>query len=707
MLFRTHMTAIFLKKRIYEVFMLPIFTLLASLQYPPVSESVDVDNYHGILVKDPYRCLEDSTSKETQDWIQKQNALTFSHLEALPERKQILSRLRVLWDFEKQSTPIRKGKRFFFLKNSGLQNQAVLCTSTDLNGHSTPLVNPNALNSDGTTAIAFFEPSEDGKLIAYGLTEAGSDWTIIRVCNPNGNLLDDRLEWVKFSTVTWDPSGKGFYYCRYDAPKTDIYESVNSHQKVYFHVMGTLQEKDRLVFEQADQPDWIYKPILSYNGNILFIEIYLGASRKTAIFYQNLKEGSFKPLKDSFDAEYQYIESDGKVVWLATNLDAPNGRVIQIDLTSKESKEIIPEASNAMQDVSSVGSRFIVHYLKDASSEVVIYKQDGSKEKVLDFPDIGTASFFTGGFYDSEVFYTFSSFTRPPAIFSYNFTSGKTEILFEPSYKADLGAYETRQIFYPSLDGTKIPLFLCYKKGTAFNAKNIVYLYGYGGFGVPITPAFSPKILSWIEMGGVYAIANLRGGGEYGESWHAQGKKEKKQNVFDDFFAAMQWLVKENITVPSKIAIGGRSNGGLLIGACLTQRPELFGAAAPAVGVMDMLRYQQFTIGRAWVPEYGSSENPEDFTNLLRYSPLHNTKKTNYPPTLVITGDHDDRVVPLHSYKFAAALQKAQSGPAPILIRIDTSSGHGIGTSTSKALEECADTWAFLRYHLMTGEIQK
>jgi prolyl oligopeptidase len=679
-------------------------TRVSKTVYPAVKKTAQVDDYHGVKVADPYRQLENPDAPETRAWIAAENKLTFGFLNRIPERKQIRERLTKLWNYEKYGPPFREGGRYFFTKNDGLQNQSVLYTMTALDGAPRVLLDPNTLSKDGTVALAGMDISDDGKLMAYGLSASGSDWMEWKVRDvETGRDLADHLKWVKFSGASWSTDGKGFFYSRYDEPneKTKL-ESVNYYQKLYYHRIGTPQSADSLVYERKDQKEWGFDGHVTEDGRYLIVSIWQGTDPRNRVFYRDLSDENAKvvELLPELEAAYNFLGNDGPLFWFRTDLNAPRGRLIAIDTRHPERKnwkELVPQTAETLESALVVGDHFVASYLKDARSEVKLFNLNGQFVKEIDLPGIGTATAFTGKRADRETFYAYTSFTTPTTIYRYDFNAGKSEVFRRPIVDFNPDAYETRQVFYQSKDGTRVPMFITSKKGIELNGRNLTYLYGYGGFGVSLTPAFSISNLVWMEMGGVYAQPNLRGGGEYGEDWHQAGTKGKKQKVFDDFLAAGEWLIANKYTSTPRLAIGGGSNGGLLVGACLTQRPDLFGAALPDVGVMDMLRFQKFTIGWAWVSDYGSSDNPEDFKTLYAYSPLHNIKPgTNYPATMVTTADHDDRVVPAHSFKFAATLQEAQAGAAPVLIRIETKAGHGAGKPTAKIIEEIADKWGFL-----------
>jgi prolyl oligopeptidase len=604
---------------------------------------------------------------------------------------------------------MKEGSRYFYTRNSGLQNQSVLYTVTSLDAEPRMILDPNTLSVDGTVAVSGVQASPDGKLLAYSLSASGSDWQEWKVRDVQTTKdLSDQLKWVKFSSVSWIRDGKGFFYSRYDEPKADALKGANYFQKVYFHKLGTPQAEDVLVYERPDKQDWLFNGSVTEDGNYLMIAVYQGTDVKNRVYYKDLnaKDAPVVKLLDDFDAAYTFIGNEGTRFWFQTDQQASRGKLIEIDVTKPARanwKVIVPESKETLQGATFVNHKFVLNYLKDAYTQVKVYDTAGKFVNEIALPGIGTADGFGGKANDKETFYAFTGFTTPTTIYRYDFATGKSTVFRQPKVEFNPNDYETKQVFYTSKDGTKVPMFITHKKGLKLDGSNPTYLYGYGGFNISLTPAFSVGNLVWMEMGGVYAQPNLRGGGEYGEDWHQGGMKLKKQNVFDDFIAAAEWLIANKYTSTPKLAIGGGSNGGLLVGAAMTQRPDLFGAALPAVGVMDMLRFQKFTIGWAWVSDYGSAENAEDFKALYAYSPLHNIKPgTSYPPTMVITADHDDRVWPGHSFKFAAALQAAQAGDAPVLIRIETKAGHGAGKPTSKIIEEIADRWAFLEKVLNT-----
>jgi prolyl oligopeptidase len=679
----------------------------ARFTYPPARKADVVDNYHGTLVADPYRWLEDPDSEETRAWVEAQNAITMPFLEAIPARVPIRERLTQLWNYERWGVPYKEANRYFVSKNDGLQNQAVLYTTESLDGDLRVLLDPNLLSEKGTVALSGLRVSHDGRLMAYGLASAGSDWNEWKVRDvATGEDLEDRLEWIKFSGASWSTDNQGFAYTRYPTPDPNAkLEQVNYFAKLYYHRVGTSQDQDLLLYERPEDKEWRPSGEFTEDGRYLVVTISKGTDAKYKVFVKDLEKGGLVDspaveLVGDFDAEYSLIDNDGSTFFFKTNKDAPLGRVVAIDLTNPSPehwREIIPEAAETLEGVSLTGGRFFANYLKDARTQVKVYGLDGTFEREVELPGIGTASGFGGKKDSTETFYAFSGFTTPSTIYRYDIATGQSTVFKAPRLTFNPEEYVTEQVFYTSKDGTTIPMFISYRKGLVKDGSNPTYLYGYGGFNISLTPTFSPANLAWMEMGGVLAIPNLRGGGEYGETWHQAGTKLNKQNVFDDFIAAAQWLIAQGYTSTPKLAIGGGSNGGLLVGACMTQRPDLFGAALPAVGVMDMLRFHLFTIGWAWKDDYGSSEDPELFQALFKYSPLHNIKPgTCYPATLITTADHDDRVVPAHSFKFTAALQAAQSCDKPTLIRIEVDAGHGAGKPTSKTIEEIADRWAFL-----------
>lgn len=678
------------------------------LTYPDSPKGSQVDTYNGVEVPDPYRWLEEPQSKATRQWIQAQNQVTFAYLNRLPRRDQINQRLTQLWNYERYSVPFKRGGRYFYLKNNGLQNQSVLYTLPSLEAQPRELLNPNRLSEDGIVALSGLAISENGAYLAYGLSTGGSDWVEWHVRDiETGADLADVLKWVKFSGVSWTHDHQGFFYSRYDEPDaTAKLEAVNYYQKLYYHRLGTTQAEDVLIYERPDQKDWGFSGDVTEDGRYLIISVWRGTDPKNLVFYQDLNTPNAPVIEliSDFNAQYSFVDNQGSQFWFRTDWQASRGRLIAIDISQPGPdywREIIPESTDTMEAVGLLNHRFVVNYLKDAYNSVRLYNLDGELVRDVDLPGIGSVDGFDGRREDTETFYSFTGFTTPSTIYRYNLVTGESTLYRQPQVDFNPEDYVTTQVFYTSRDGTRIPMFITHRKGIILNGQNPTLLYGYGGFGISLSPTFSVSNLVWMEMGGVYAVPNLRGGGEYGEDWHLAGTKLHKQNVFDDFIAAAQWLIHNRYTNPSKLAIMGGSNGGLLVGACMTQRPDLFGAVLPEVGVMDMLRFNQFTIGWAWESDYGSPQNPEEFKALYAYSPLHNLKPgTAYPATLITTADHDDRVVPAHSFKFAAALQAAQAGDRPVLIRIETKAGHGAGKPTTKLIEEVSDQWAFLAENL-------
>ncbi|HEX3727936.1 MAG TPA: prolyl oligopeptidase family serine peptidase [Pirellulales bacterium] len=673
--------------------------------YPPAPQANVIEDYHGTQVADPYRPLEDPDSAETRAWVEAENKITFGFLEQIPARRQLKERLTKLWDFERiTELPYREGGRYFYARNSGLQNQSVVYTLSSLSATPRMLLDPNTLSVDGTVALAGMAVSDDGHKLAYGVAEAGSDWITWRVRDvESGRDLDDVVRWSKFSLASWTKDGRGFFYARFPEPKPgEDLRASNFFQKLYYHTLGTPQDRDKLIYERPEEKELKFDVAVTDDGKYLVIEASRGTDDRNQVLYQQLDKPD-RPIVElitKFDAGYSLIDNDGPILFFKTNKDAPRGRVIAIDTRRPDAanwSDVIPQAKETLRAATLVGDRFFANYLQDAHTQVKVFDIRGKLQSEVKLPGLGTAFGFSGKRTEKETFYSYASFTSPPTVYRYDVASGNSTVYHAPKLDFDPAQYTTEQIFFASRDGTRVPMFISYKKGLKKDGHAPTYLYGYGGFNIAITPAFSVSNLVWMELGGVFAVPNLRGGGEYGEDWHKAGTKLQKQNVFDDFIAAAEWLVEHRYTSKTKLAIGGGSNGGLLVGACLTQRPELYGAALPAVGVLDMLRFHKFTIGHAWIDDYGSSDDPSEFKALFKYSPLHAIASgTCYPPTLITTADHDDRVVPAHSFKFAAALQAAQSCDKPILIRIETKAGHGAGKPTTKIIEEAADKWAFL-----------
>lgn len=686
-------------------------------QYPTAPKDATVEEYHGVKVPDPFRPLEDPDAPASREWIEAQNTLTQSYLAGVPEREAIASRIRTLWDYEKFGTPFKEGGKYFYSYNTGLQNQSVIYVTDTLGSEARVLLDPNTLRADGTMALAGLSISDDGKHAAYGIAEAGSDWNTWRVRSvESGQDTGDELRWVKFSGASWTKDGLGFFYSRFDEPSEgSALRSSNYHQKLYYHRLGTPQAQDVLVYHEPseEKKDWGFGGGVSEDGEYLVVNVSKGTDRKNRVYVKRLgatpapgELGDLNVVKllDDFDASYDFIGNDGGVFLFQTDLAAPRGRVIAIDVNNPARsgwREVIPQSDATLTGVGFVGDLLHCTYLRDAKSEVKVYDLEGRFVRDVKLPGIGSAGGFGGKRTDTETFYSFASFTAPPQIYRYDTRTGQSSLYKAAHVDFDPSGYETKQVFYTSKDGTRVPMFIVHKRGVALDGSNPTLLYGYGGFNISITPSFSVTNLVWMEMGGVFAVANIRGGGEYGEEWHQAGTKLRKQNVFDDFLAAAEHLISSKYTSSKKLAIRGGSNGGLLVGACMTQRPELFGACLPEVGVLDMLRFHKFTIGHAWRSDYGAADgegsDEAQFRALLAYSPLHNLKPgACYPPTMVMTADHDDRVVPAHSFKFAAALQAAQGCDSPTLIRIETRAGHGAGKPTAKIIEEAADRWAFL-----------
>jgi len=677
---------------------------VSKLNYPVAPSSNQVDDYHGVKVADPYRPLEDPDSAASRQWIEAENKLTFGYLDTIPSRPKIHARLTELFNYERYSVPTEHGGRYFYVHNTGLQNQAVFYWLSALDAEPRLLLDPNTLSADGTVAVSGVSYSEDGQLMAYALSTSGSDWVEWHVREVStGKDLPDVVKWSKFSGAAFTKDARGFFYSRYDEPKADsALRDTNYYQKLYFHKLGTPQSADELIYKRDDQKEWGFGGAVTDDGHYLILYVSVGTDPRNRVYYKDLTKPASPvvPLMDKMDAAYNFVDNDGPVFWFVTNQGATLSRLVEVELRQPEPehwKTIVPESADKLEFASMVDHKFIASYLKDAHTEVKVFDRSGKFLRTVELPGIGTAGGFGGRREQRYTFYSYTSYATPATIYRYDVATGKSTVFRQPKVKFHPEDYETRQVFYSSKDGTRVPMFITSKKGLKLDGTNPTLLYGYGGFDVPLTPGFSVGSLVWMEMGGVYAVANLRGGGEYGEPWHLAGTKLRKQNVFDDFIAAGEWLIANHYTVSSKLAIQGGSNGGLLVGACMAQRPELYGAALPAVGVMDMLRFHKFTIGWAWTSDYGSSDNAEEFAAIYKYSPLHNIKAgVQYPATLIMTADHDDRVVPAHSFKFAATLQADQAGPAPVLIRIQTKAGHGAGKPISKTIDEITDAWGFL-----------
>ncbi len=662
-----------------------------------------VDMYHGTPVADPYRWLEEATSPETLAWVEAQNAVTAEYLSAIPARQQLQARLTSLWNYPKYSVPYKKGDSYFYSKNDGLQNQYVLYRQQSLQGESSVVIDPNTLSEDGTTSLTNEALSKDGSLLAYGLSLHGSDWQEIHIRRmESGEDFPEALRWCKFSGIAWKPDNSGFYYNRLPEPGSVPEEDQSNYSQVYWHALGTPQEQDVVVYERPDFKELTFSPLITDDGEYLLLHVWHGTEPKNRVYYRRAdSDGPFVRMLDDGDARYDFLGNIGPLFYFQTTLDAPRSRVITIDSEHPERehwREVLPQQDDTIAFALMAYHYLVVVSLHDAHHEIKLYDLDGRYVRSIALPGPGALLGIWGKPDLPEMFIDFTSFLLPFIIFRYDFTSESLSVLHAPDLGFDAGDYETHQEFSTSKDGTRIPMFLTHKKGLKLDGNNPTILYGYGGFGVSTTPTFLLSTLAWLEHGGVYVMANLRGGGEYGEEWHQAGTLERKQNVFDDFIAAAEWLIAQGYTSTSRLAIQGGSNGGLLVAACMVQRPDLFGAVLCHVPVIDMLRYHKFTVGRYWVSDYGNAEaDPAHFRFLHAYSPLHNIKEgTVYPPTLILAADTDDRVVPAHAKKFAAALQAANGGDNPILLRIEMKAGHGLGKPTSKQIEERSDVLAFL-----------
>ncbi len=677
------------------------------LQYPEARTCDQVDDYFGVKVPDPYRWLENDTSKETEAWVKAENEVTFGYLEKIPYREKIKERLEELWNYPKMSAPWKEGGYYFYAKNDGLQNQSVYYLMKSPEGEARMILDPNKLSDDGTVALSAFAVSHDGKYLGYGISRAGSDWQEYFIKDiATGNDLDDHLRWIKFSGMGWYRDG--FYYSRYQEPASgQELVAANLNNRVYYHQAGTPQEKDQLVYEDPEHPGWSFSPSVTRDEHFLILTVTKSTSGN-ALYVKDLskKDAPLVRLVDHFDHDYWVVGHHAGGLLILTNDGAPRYRLIVVPdnhPSLEYATEILPEnTKEVLQGVTLAGGRLIAQYMKDAHSVLRVYEPDGTYLHEVALPGIGTVGGFSAEPEDTTAFYSFTSFTFPSVVYQYDIATNKSKVWFKPEIDFNFDEYVTEQVFYPSKDSTLIPMFLVHRKDLKLNGKNPTLLYGYGGFNISLTPSFSVSRLVWLENGGVYAMANLRGGGEYGEAWHQAGTKMHKQNVFDDFIAAAEYLIGKKYTSPDYLAVEGGSNGGLLIGAVVNQRPDLFRVALPAVGVMDMLRYHKFTIGRYWAADYGTSEDSKEmFEYLYHYSPLHNIRPgQEYPAMLITTADHDDRVVPAHSFKYAATLQATYKGSNPILIRIETKAGHGGGKPTSKRIEEAADIYSFIFYNM-------
>ena len=669
------------------------------LPYPETARGEVVDNYFGTEVPDPYRWLEDDNSEATAAWVAAENAVTEDYLSQIPFRNAIRERLTQLWNYPKEGAPSKHGDWYYYYYNDGLQNQSVLCRTQQPGEAGEVFLDPNTLSEDGTVALSAVSFSKNGRYFAYAAAASGSDWVEIRVMDTETKALtEDRIEWVKFSGAVWAPDSKGFYYSAYDAPKEGVYSAQNQFQKVYYHKLGTPQTADRLIYEDKAHPLRYFSAWPSEDGKWLFVIASEGTSG-TEILCRKTSETKFRTLLAGFDHDYAPVDCRDDQLYFVTNEGVSNYALKRIALTAPAKVEtVIPEHErNLLEGVGTAGGYLFASYLQDAQNQVVQYDYDGRLVREIVLPAIGTVGGFSGEEEDTELYYSLSNYTAPATIYRYDIASGESALYKAPEVAFDPSLFVTEQVFYPSKDGTQVPMFITRRKDLKLNGENPCLLYGYGGFQINLTPGFSPSALMFVEQGGVYCVANLRGGSEYGEAWHKAGMLENKQNVFDDFIAAAEYLIAQKYTSSERLAINGGSNGGLLVGACEVQRPDLYAVCLPQVGVMDMLRYHKFTIGWGWAVEYGSSDNEEQFPYIYAYSPLHNIKEgVKYPATLVMTADHDDRVVPAHSFKFAAQMQHCQAGEAPVLIRIESKAGHGAGKPTSKRIDEAADMYAFL-----------
>lgn len=670
-------------------------------EYPETRmDSTVVDDYFGTEIADPYRWLEDDQSEETKDWVERQNAVTFSYLDRIPYRDRVKERLEELWDFEKYGSPEIVSGKYYFFKNDGLQNQSVLYSIDSLDGEESLVLDPNTLSEDGTTSLGSVHFSPDGRYMAYQISEGGSDWRNVRVLDlSNHETAMDSLNWIKFSDVSW--VSDGFYYSRYPEPKGgNRLSGKNEYHAIYFHKLGTSQTEDKLIYVDREFPQRNAFSSTTSDSKFLIISASASTSGNSVWIVESGGDAAPKNIVPTYDYDYEFISSNGDELFFLTNENAPQKRLMSYNVTSGSWEEVIPESEKTIQSVERAGDFHVVNYIKNATSQLSVFDLAGVFVKDIELPGIGTVGSVSGSEKSSELFFSFTSFLEPSAIYRFELSSGERSLFRKPEIAFDPSEYVTRQVWYTSYDSTRIPMFVTHKKGLEMTGQNPTLLYGYGGFDISILPSFKTSMLPLLEIGGIYAVANIRGGGEFGKDWHKAGTKELKQNVFDDFQAAAEYLISEKYTGSDWLAIEGRSNGGLLVGACMTQRPDLYQVAFPAVGVLDMLRYHQFTIGWAWADDYGRSDDSSAYEYLLKYSPLHNIKEDSYPATLVTTADHDDRVVPAHSFKFIATLQEKQQGDNPVLIRIETSAGHGSGKPVSKQIEESADMLSFMFYNM-------
>ena len=676
-----------------------------SLDYPDTERTDQRDTMHGVVVEDPYRWLENDVrvDGDVADWVGAQNDVTYGYLDTIAERDAIRSRLTELWDYERYSSPSKVADYYVYWKNDGLQNQAVLYIQDALDAPSRVLLDPNTWSEDGTVALSGISFSEDGDHVAFARSSAGSDWRVWSVMNVRtGEELPDTVRWTKWGGVSWTHDGRGFFYSRFPEPEEGAeFQSLNLNMSVWYHRLGADQSEDTLVYADPDNPEWGFYAGVTEDGRYLVIYSSTGTDSRNRLYVRDLSDPYAHPTAviDNFDHEWGVIGNDGPVFYLQTDYMAPRKRVVSMDIRRgmESLREIVAEAEQPLRGSSITGNMIVAQYLRDVLPLVRMYTVDGRHVRDVEFPQIGSGGGFGGKRSQTETFYSFSSFNLPPTTYRYDMITGESEVFRTAEVDFDPADYVVKQVFFSSKDGTRVPMFVAHKKGLRLDGTNPTLLYGYGGFDISLTPGFQVTRLAWMEMGGVYAMPNIRGGGEYGKAWHEGGKKLNKQNVFDDFIAAAEYLIESNYTSPDKLAVMGGSNGGLLVGAVMTQRPDLFGAALPIVGVMDMLRFHKFTAGRYWVDDYGSADDPEEFRALLAYSPYHNLRDgVRYPATMVVTADTDDRVVPGHSFKFAARLQEAHAGDEPVVIRIQTSAGHGAGKPTSMVIDEYADMWGFL-----------
>ncbi|ACJ28589.1 Prolyl endopeptidase [Shewanella piezotolerans WP3] len=660
-----------------------------------------VETLHGVQVADPYRYLEVESDK-THQWVKQQQLDGKAYLSAIENKQAIVDRITELWNFEKISAPNEKGSNTFYYRNNGLQAQSVLFVK-GASGNEKVLLDPNTFSSDGTIALSGTSVSDDGKTLAYGVSKSGSDWQTWHLVDiATGKKLSDQLDWIKFSSAVWNSDNTGVYYARYDAPEGgNALADVNFNQKVYFHKIGSKQSEDTLVYERPQNKDWGFGIEVTDKGDYLLLYISQGTDSRNRFFYKSLKQPQAEVVEliPDLEAEYSFIGNDKSIFYFKTDYHAPNGKVIAIDVNNSAKdnwKTIVPELKDPISNIAIVNDHIVVSYLHDVLGKLTIYSMNGDKRQDVKLPGKGKVAGPYGKRSKDYFYYVFNSYTQPQTTYKFDFKTGESTLYSKPTVSFDPDNYTSEQVFYTSKDGTKVPMMISYKKGMKKDGNNPTLLYAYGGFAISLTPRFSPANIAWMDMGGVYAVPNLRGGAEYGESWHQAGMFDKKQNVFDDYYAAAEYLIDQNYTNSTKLGAYGRSNGGLLMGAALTQRPELFAAVLPAVGVLDMLRFQKFTIGWAWTSEYGSADNAEQFPALYAYSPYHNVTAQSYPATMVMTADHDDRVVPLHSFKFGAMMQEKQQGDAPVIMRIESKAGHGAGKPTAMKIDEFADIYSFL-----------